>query len=146
MLFYDSSAYITGLLNSKQSSVFLEQRTSPIQRAELQSFNKFSSAIISKLHDARIPILVTVFPTVAHAALISAANLPAGYDPLKFGEEVKRIVTPQKASSTDIFHDLRKLEHLEKYFYPVDGHPKPEGNELLAEILARRIKAAQFVY
>ena len=57
------------------------------------------------------------------AAMLARGSWPAGFDPYKFNNEVRSVITSHGGTFIDTFDDLRKVPNLERYYYAIDNHP-----------------------
>lgn len=78
-------------------------------------------------------------PNRAQAAMISMGKWAAGYDPYKFGEELRAIITRHGGTYIDILPGFRSLPNPGQYYFPVDGHPDARGHAIISGFLAREI-------
>jgi hypothetical protein len=88
---------------------------------------------------AGVPLVVTLVPNRAQAAMISMGEWPAGYDPYKLDNELRSIIEKQGGTYIDILPDYRTIASPEQGYFTVDGHPNADGHALIARFLAREL-------
>jgi hypothetical protein len=113
-LFQSQSEYVKLYLSRGLQSGFLESKPDPDWQYRLARLDAFAAGIEGQAKAAGVPIIVTLVPNRAQAAMISMGKWPAGYDPYKLGEEVREIVTSNGGTYIDILHDFRAIPNPEQ--------------------------------
>jgi hypothetical protein len=137
---YDSqSQYVKLYLKQGDAAGYLKAQTTPDWQSRLQLFNNYAAELEQRAKAAGVPWAVVLVPTRAQAAMASMGEWPAGYDPYKLDDEVRSIITSHGGIYIDILPDFRNIPNPELHYYPLDGHPDPDGYLLLSQLLARHL-------
>lgn len=136
-LYQSQSEYVSHSLTAGEEAAFLRVKPSPTWQDDLRQFDRYTADIEEKAKAAGVPLVVTVVPERAAAAMISMDRWPAGYDPYLFGEQVRTVVERHGGTYIDLLHGYRHIPNPEQYWFPVDKHPTAAGNAILSELLAK---------
>lgn len=137
--FQSQSQYIHSYLLNKPDvgeTGFLRATFGPVWSAHLKEFDAYAADIAGKAHSAAVPLVATLAPNRAQAAMISLGEWPAGFDPYRLDRELQSVITRQGGIYLDILPEFRMLPSPEHYYYPLDGHPDAAGHAALAGVLA----------
>ncbi len=135
-LYASQSEYVKHYLMQGEAAEFLRTNPGPVWRHKMQQFDFYAGELLDKARAAGTPVIVTVLPERAEAAMISKGHWPAGYDPYRFGEEVRSVVERHGGTYIDVLHDFRRVPNPERCWYAMDLHPTAAGHKLLAGMLA----------
>jgi len=139
-IFYQSqSQYLKLYLRDGEDAGFLKDPPGPEWLAYLHDFDNSDTAIARQVSAAGIPMVAVLLPYRAQTAMISKGEWPAGYDPYKLDNELRRIVESHGGIYITILPDYRSIPNPEQEFFPVDGHPNPEGHARIANLLAKQL-------
>jgi len=139
-LYESQSQYVKSyLMGSDSLAGFLRTDPSTEWKRRVQDFDNYDAVIEARAKAAGVPLVVSFFPNRAQAAMISKGEWPEGYDPYKLDGELRSIVTSHGGIYIDILPDFRNISNPEKGYFPVDGHPNPEGHAIIADLLAREL-------
>ena len=138
-IFLSQSEYVKLYLARGTQSGFLDAEPDSDWRRRLELFNSYSADFEGQANAAGVPVIVTLVPNRAQAAMISMGHWPPGYDPYKLGEEVRAIVASHGETYIDILPDFRTVPNPEQYYYPIDNHPDASGHAIIADMLAREL-------
>jgi len=138
-IFLSQSEYVKLYLARGAQSGFLDAEPDSDWRHRLELFNGYAADFEGQANAAGVPVIVTLVPNRAQAAMISMGHWPPGYDPYKLGEEVRAIVASHGGTYIDILPDFRTVPNPEQYYYPIDNHPDASGHAIIAEMLAREL-------
>ena len=129
------------LLNKSEDSEagFLRAALSAEWKARVKELGTYTAEISSKARAAGVPLIATLTPNRAQAAMISLGAWPAGFDPYRFGNELRSEVTRNGGVFVDILPGFRSLPSPERFFLPLDGHPDASGHAALADLLANAL-------
>jgi hypothetical protein len=105
----------------------------------LGQFESDAEDIEQQAKAAGIPIVVTLVPGRAQAAMISLGEWPTAFDPYRLDGELQSIVVSGGGSYIDILPDFRSVPNPERLYFPMDGHPNVEGNATISSMLAREL-------
>lgn len=108
-------------------------------RGELRQFDGYAAEMEQKARDAGVPFVVVLLPLRAQAALISLGEWPKGIDPYKVDRDIRSIITSHGGIFIDIFPAFRNIPNPEQYYFPLDGHLAPNGNAIIADLLANEL-------
>jgi len=137
-LYESQSIYVEHfLMADDEEQGFLKSEPSAEWRSHLQEFDGYAAQIEGRAKAAGIPLVAVFVPSRAQAAMISMGKWPAGYDPYKMGEQVRRIITSHGGTYIDILPGYRTLPNPEREYLPVDGHPNADGHAMIAALLAK---------
>jgi hypothetical protein len=133
------SEYIKSYLSSGSDTHagYLKAELSPLWKSRLHTFDGFVADIESRAAAANVPLLAVLLPTRPQAAMLSAGEWPAGYDPYKLDNEVRAIVTGHGALYVDLMPRFRAIPKFEQDYYPLDGHPASGAHAVFAKLLAQ---------
>ncbi len=138
--FYESqSQYLKSFLRDGEDAEFLRDRLGPQWPRYLHDFDSSDTAIARQVSGAGIPMVTVLLPYRAQTAMISKGEWPAGYNPYKLDNELRRIVESHGGIYITILPDYRSIPNPEQEFFPVDGHPSLEGHARIASLLAREL-------
>jgi len=138
-LFLSQSEYVKLYLSRGTQSGFLQAEPDSDWRRRLELFNSYAADFEGQANAAGVPVIVTLVPNRAQAAMISMGHWPPGYDPYKLGEEVRAIVAAHGGIYIDILPDFRTVPNPEQYYYPIDNHPDASGHAMIADMLAKEL-------
>ncbi|MFZ1084442.1 MAG: SGNH/GDSL hydrolase family protein [Terracidiphilus sp.] len=105
----------------------------------LQNFDRDLAAVALQAKNAHIPLVVTLLPIRAQAALISMGEWPAGIDPYMLDNDMRAIVTRHGGIYVDVLPDYRSIPDPEQGFLPIDGHPNANGHATISRILSAEL-------
>jgi hypothetical protein len=141
-MYESQSQYLKSyLLSGDDQSGFLKSEPSALWQSRLRQFDVYFADVTDRARAAGVPFVVVLVPDRAEAAMISMGEWPAGYDPYKFGDELRAITQAHGATFIDILTDFRNLPNPEKHYLPVDNHPDVTGNAIIARIIAQELTA-----
>lgn len=132
------------LLNKSEDSEagFLRATLSADWAARVRELGAYAAEIDAKAHAAGVPVIATLTPNRAQAAMISLGEWPAGFDPYRLSQELRSEITRSGGLFVDILPGFRSLPRPEHFFLPLDGHPDAAGHAALAGLLAKAIVSA----
>ncbi len=137
-LYESQSLYVTAFLKEADNeSGFLKVEPSAEWRSRLTEFDSYAADIEGRARSAGVPLVVTLVPNRAQAAMISTGHWPAGYDPYKLGEELRLVIESHGGTYIDILSAYRNIPNAEQNYLPMDGHPTAEGHEIISDLLAK---------
>ena len=118
---------------------YLRTETSPLWQKRYNDFDQDFGSVAAQAKAAGVPIIATLLPNRAEAAMIALGTPPAGYDPFLIDSKLKSIVTSHGETYIAIAPDLRDYPNPQLGFYPTEGHPNDRGHAMFADILARHL-------
>lgn len=127
------------LLGDKSETAALLTQPGPEYQEKLQQFDRDVSVMEEQARSAGVPLFVTMVPNRAMAAMISGGEWPAGYDPYKLDNELRRIVTSHGANYLGIIQDYSTIPSPEQLYLTVNGHPNAKGDAVISDILAKEL-------
>jgi hypothetical protein len=137
LLYASQSQYLKSYLASGDSADYLNAKESPIWSDRLRYFAEDAASIHASA--AGVPIITTLIPSRAQAAMISAGDWPRDIDPYKLDKALSAIISARGGTYLEISSHLSQVPDAEKYYFPIDGHPNPRGHEILSSVLARAL-------
>ena len=120
-------------------SGYLRVSPSLTWKKDMKSFEDMAAVMIAQSRAAGVPLVVTLIPSRAQAAMLSSGTWPEGYDPYKIDNDVRSVITRHGGIYADIFPDLKKIPHMENNFYFSNGHPDANGDAILAQAISKEI-------
>jgi hypothetical protein len=120
---------------------YLRVNDNPVWDSHLKEFDGYAAQIEDKASEAHIPFVAVFVPSRVHAAILSMKERPAGLDPYKLDEEVRKVIERHGGVYIDILHDYSEVPGSEEHYYPTDGHPDADGQAMISAFLARRLTA-----
>jgi hypothetical protein len=105
----------------------------------LQNFDRDIAEVAQQARNAQVPLVVTLLPSRAQAALISMGEWPTGVDPYLLDNDMRAIVTHHGGTYIDILPDYRDIADPEQGFLPIDGHPNALGHATITRFLTEEL-------
>jgi hypothetical protein len=105
----------------------------------LRQFDSDTDELARQARSARVPLVVTLVPNRAQAAMISMGEWPAGFDPYKLNDDMRAIVTRHGGIYIDLLPEYRTVINPEQGYYPVDGHPNSDGHAMISRMLVKEL-------
>jgi hypothetical protein len=105
----------------------------------LKDFDREVAEVETQSKGAGVPLIITLAPYRGQAAMISMNEWPVGYDPYMLDRELHSIVASHGGTYLDMLPDFRNIPNPERYYFPMDGHLKPDGNALFARLLTKEL-------
>ena len=133
----DPSEYVKRYLGFRDEAAFLRVAPSATWQSELRDLDRYAADMERQAKAAGVPVVATVLPTHAQAAMISLGEWPADLNPYKFGADVRSIIESHGGTYIDLLQGFRGITDIEQDYYPVDGHPNASGQAVFAHLLAR---------
>lgn len=112
---------------------------SPEWRSNLRQFDQEVARIEEQTRAAGVPLVATLVPDRAQAAMLSFGEWPQGYDPYNLDRQLRAIIVSHGGTYFDILPDLSKIPNPEQHYFPVDGHPDSEGHAMISSLLAKEM-------
>jgi hypothetical protein len=132
--------YIRSFLERPDQDMgFLRKEYSPQWKQRIHDLDATVAAVAARARAAGVPLVVTLLPNRAQAAMISTGYWPQGYDPYRVESEVRSRVISQGGIYLETFRDFRQYPGIQDFFYPVDGHPDSRAHAIFADVLARHL-------
>ncbi len=124
-------------------SGYLRVSPSSKWKQDMKSFEDMATVMIAQSRAAGVPLVVTLIPSRAQAAMLSSGTWPEGYDPYRLDNDVRSIITRHGGIYADIFPDLKKIPNMENNYYFSNGHPDANGDAILAQAISKEITNGQ---
>jgi hypothetical protein len=122
-------------------SAFLMVAPGPAWRQHWTDFSGHARDMFQRARAAGIPMAVAFVPNRVQAAMISAGEWPAGYDPYAIDRTVETMVSADGGKFIELLPLYRAVPGTEHFYLALDGHPTTPGYAFLAESLARQLTA-----
>jgi hypothetical protein len=134
--------YVQAFLSrgSAAETGFLEESFGPLWQAHLKEFATYAAQVETQAKRAGIPLIATLVPNHAQAAMIASGSWPRGFDPYQLGEKVRSIIVGYGGTYVDILPEFRNVTNLGQLYFPMDGHPNAAGHFIIAQVLANRLE------
>jgi hypothetical protein len=124
------------LRNGDQDAGFLKSDLSHQWEERLKYFDGYAADMAAQTRAAGIPFVVVFLPNRAQAMMISMGDWPAGYDPYGMDKQLRSIIVSHGGVYLDLLPKFRAFASPERYYFPVDGHPTPQGHAVISELIA----------
>ena len=138
VMYKSRSQYLKSSLAGDDSD-FMRIPANAQYQMELQNFDKDAAEVARQAKSANLPLVVTLLPVRAQAALISMGDWPADIDPYRLNNDMRAIVTRHGGTYVDILPDYRSITNPEQGFLPIDGHPNADGHATIARFLTKEL-------
>jgi hypothetical protein len=138
LLYKSKSQYVKSSLAGDDAG-FMRIPTSPDWQSRLRQFDSDTDELARQARSARVPLVVTLVPNRAQAAMISMGEWPAGFDPYKLNDDMRAIVTRHGGIYIDLLPEYRTVINPEQGYYPVDGHPNSDGHAMISRMLVKEL-------
>jgi hypothetical protein len=140
VLYQSQSQYLkTSVIGTDDSIGYLNSEPSAEWQKKLEVFAVSDATIEAKAKAAGVPVVTFLLPDRATATMIQIGEWPAGIDPFKLDEELRDLVGRNGGDYIDLLPALRTFPNPRLGFFPVDGHPNPQGHAMITEILANEL-------
>jgi len=138
--FYESQTeYMKSYLAGGDRAGFLLAEPNTEWQQRLQRVDIDAANMETQARAAGVPFVAVLVPNRAHAAMISMGHWPAGYNPYKFNDDLRAIITAHGGDYIDILPGFRTIANPEQHYFPVDDHPDARGHAILAELLTKAL-------
>jgi hypothetical protein len=118
---------------------FLRVAPSPEWQGHLAGLDKDISEIERQARVAGVPLLATMLPERAQAAMISSGQWPDEFDPFKLDNELNSMIVTNGGTYLDVLPEFRKLPNSEQDFFVFEGHPNAQGHAIISELLVNKL-------
>jgi hypothetical protein len=122
-----------------ETNGFLKTTPSPLWQSRLQGFESYFADVEQQARAAGVPVMVTLVPNRAQAAMISMGQWPSGFDPYKLDNELRLIVDRNGGTYVEISSAFRDVPNAESHYFPLDGHPDSDAHRIISTLLAKQI-------
>jgi hypothetical protein len=120
-------------------SGFLLVAQGPAWKKHWVDFQGHARDMITRARAAGIPMAVAFAPNRVQAAMISAGEWPAGYDPYGVDSGLRRLIEADGGTFVELLPSYRAVPGAEHFYLPLDGHPTAAGYAFMAEAIARQL-------
>ena len=139
-LYTSQNIYERAALSGADEDVgFLKKEQSEEWKARLESFDQDVAGVAEQAKAAGVPFAVVYLPNHVQAAMISMGEWPAVYDPYLLDRQLQNIVTRHGGSYIDMLPKFKSISDTGRYYYAVDGHPKPQWHAMVGDLLAQEL-------
>jgi hypothetical protein len=118
---------------------FLEASFGPVWEAHLKEFAAHAAQVAAQANRAGVPLIATLVPNHAQAAMIASGSWPSGFDPYRLGEKLRSIIVGNGGTYVDILPEFRNATDVGQLYFPMDGHPNAAGHLIISQFLANRL-------
>ena len=126
-------------LKNENDAGFLKAEPNPDWQHWFQTFRIDAEDFEKQANAAGVPFVAVLVPNRAQAAMISMGKWPEGYDPYKLDNELRAIIVSHGGTYIDMLPDFRTIPNGEQDYFPVDGHPNPEGHTIISRLLTKEL-------
>ena len=138
-LFQNRDTFLGMYLLYGDKADFLRQPFTPAWQQRFADVDLIIGDMADKLRAAGVPLVVIPVPSRAEAALLSSRQLPPNIDPSAFGHQIESIAANHGADYVDLMQTFSNIPNSENLFYVVDGHLTPEGQQVIAQVLSKKL-------
>jgi hypothetical protein len=138
-LYESQSEYVRLSLLEGRSSDFLRTDPGAYWDARIVEVDSEIAQMIAQAHAAGVPFVAVLLPNRVQAAMISAGQWPAGYDPFRLDNNLRTIVTNYGGIYLEILPELHDIPNPEQDYLPVDGHPNALGQAVFADLISDKL-------
>jgi hypothetical protein len=138
-LFQNRDTFLRMYMLYGDKADFLRQPLTPAWQQRFADVDLIIGDMSDKLRAAGIPLVVIPVPSRAEAALLSSRELPPHVDPSAFGHQIESIAAKHGADYVDLMQTFSDIPNSENLFYVVDGHATPEGQQVIAHVLSKKL-------
>ena len=131
--------YIKSYLRNGDDANFLKTKPDAKWQMQLQYFDAELTEITGLAKNADVNLVAVFVPNRPQAAMISKGDWPAGYDPFMLEDEIRDSIVSDGGHFIDILPDYRGIPSPERDYFPVDGHPDANGQEIIFRFLAKEL-------
>lgn len=140
-MFRDDQFYEKTYLMRGEFSDFLRSRTTPAWRERYRKADAMIASMAGRANEAGVKLVLVTLPQRVQAAMLDTPqDVPAGYDPHTFSEELAAIAHAHGVSAIDGLALVESDHNSADFFYPVDGHLSVEGHHLVGDRLGGRLQ------
>jgi hypothetical protein len=140
--FQSEDQFVRASLQDKSSddeSGFLRLAQGPAWQQHWVDFGGHAQDMLARAHAAGIPMAVVFAPNRLQAAMISAGEWPAGYDPYGVNRNVQSLVAAGGGTFIGLLPHYRAIPGSEHFYLALDGHPTTAGYAFLGEAIAQQL-------
>ncbi len=139
LLYKSQSQYVQHYLMQGDSAGFLRTPTPQVWDERIHRFDSDFQSVANRMRESGVPVVAVLLPHRAQAVMLASGQWPAGYDPRRLGAELQPIVQHDGGTYIDILHDFRAVPDAGRLYLPIDGHMSPQGQGVLAHLLAKEL-------
>jgi hypothetical protein len=129
--------------NRTSEAQYLDAVPSAPRLEHLKDIDTYVGEVVDRAKSAGVPVVGVFLPGRLPAAYVSAGHWPSDMDPFSLDNELREIFEAHGGIYLDILPYFRTIRNGERYYFPADGHPTPEGNALIADMLARELTSGK---
>jgi hypothetical protein len=140
LLYRSPSLYLKAVLAENDDEAgFLRDPMSAFWKKQLEQVDSDAATIEAQARDAGVPFVAAFVPNRPQVAMVSLGQWPSGLDPYGLDEKLRSIVVSHGGTYVDTLPDFRQIPNPGRLFFPVDGHPTPEGHAVLTSLLTKEL-------
>ncbi len=138
-LYESQSQYVKAWLMQGDTNGYLRAQLSQFWLKNLGLFDLYAGQVEERAQAGNAQFVVVLVPDRAQATMASMGEWPAGYNPYELGDQLRAITIRHGGFFIDLVPDFRNVPHPEQHFYPIDGHPDPEGSLMISRFLFKEL-------
>jgi hypothetical protein len=93
----------------------------------------------AQARDAGIPFVAAYVPNRVETTMVSMGQWPTGIDPYQLDNRLRSVIESHGGTYIDLLPEFREISDPGRYYFPVDGHPNPEGHAALTRLMAKQL-------
>lgn len=133
-MYQDPDTYSKLYLAYGDKADFLRPPFSQRWRQRFSNFDRVLTKMDERAQAASVPMALMISPTQAQLALANSHPWP-GVDLRAFPNEVSDIAAQHKIYAIDLLPAFTKRSDFRSLIYTADGHPAPQGQHVIAQVL-----------
>jgi hypothetical protein len=138
-LFRDPSLFLRMYLLYGDKADFLRQPFTEAWQRRFADLDYLIGNMSKQAEVAGVPFFVAAVPSRANAALFDSSLHDSHLSPFAWGQEIAKIAGRHGARYIDALRAYSATLRSDLLYYAVDGHMKPEGQPILAEVITRAL-------
>jgi hypothetical protein len=143
-LFQNRESFLRIYLHYGDKADFLRKPFTQAWQHRFADLGLIIGDMATKTRTAGVPFVVVAVPSRAEAALLSSPGLPPNVDPFAFGREIENIAAVHRVEAVDLMTPFSRIPNSERLFYVVDGHVTGEGERVIGDSIAEKLKSIGF--
>lgn len=137
-MYQDPDTYAKLYLAYGDKADFLRPPFTPRWRQRFSNLDQVLGRMDERAQAVSVPMALMISPTQAQLALANSHPWP-GVDLRAFPEEVSDIAAQHKIFVIDLLPAFTGRSDFKSLIYTADGHPSPQGQHVIAEVLDQKL-------
>jgi hypothetical protein len=139
-LYRSGSLYVKAALTGNDSLAgFSREPLSAHWEGQLKQVDSDAATMEAQARDAGIPFVAAYVPNRVETTMVSMGQWPTGIDPYQLDNRLRSVIESHGGTYIDLLPEFREISDPGRYYFPVDGHPNPEGHAALTRLMAKQL-------